>query len=173
MAGLYTTPVTAVAGQNLSSANWNAGVRDSLEAVAKPFRAKVNRSAVQSIPSATSTDIIWQNEEYDDGNLWVVGAPTVFTIPANGAGLYRVTLNALFAINATGARQLVIVKNAATLATFNGAGNASWYVGATVAADVLMAVGDTVKAVVYQASGVALNIDTIASVSFSIAQIAR
>lgn len=170
----YTTPPTAVSGFGLSAADWNSKIRDSLEDVAKPKRCRVNRTANQSIGSASVSDLIWQNEEYDTDNIWTPGGTAnLFTIPSGGAGVWRAIFCAQFAINATGARHLGIQHNGIIKAAFNNAGNASWYVGGCVELECLMAVGDTVKAYGYQTSGVALNVDITYPVTFSIVQVAR
>lgn len=170
----YTTPPTAVAGFGLSAADWNAKIRDSIEDLAKPKRVKVNRNAVQAVNSAAVSDIVWTTEEYDTDNIWTPGgSANVFTIPSGGAGLWRFTLNANWAINATGARHFSILKNGAVIATLNNAGNATWYVGGIVIVETIVAVGDLIKATGYQTSGVALNIDNVYPVTFSGIQIAR
>lgn len=169
----YTTPPTATAGYGLAAADWNTKIRDSLEDVAKPKRAKVNRTTVLSIPNNIVTAITYVNEEYDSDNLWVVGTPDTLTIPPGGAGLWRFILNAQFAINATGARHLSITQNGTIKGSFNNAGNAAWYVGGCVVAEFICVVGDAIKTLAYQTSGGALNLDNAYPITFSGIQLAR
>lgn len=157
----YNTPPTAVAGFGLTDADFNAGVRDSIIAVAQPPRAKVNRSAVQSIPNNAITPITWVNEDYDTG-LWTPGSPTAFVIPASlNACYFEVGFTGQFAINATGGRHAAIMRNGVNLATFNGPGSAAWYVGWNLVTNHYAFTGDTFTFSVYQTSGAALNVDTV------------
>lgn len=170
----YATPPTAVPGFGLPAADWNAKVRDSLENVAKPMRCKVNRNTSQSVGNAAISNIVWQNEEYDTDGIWTPGSTAdSFIIPANGAGLWRFTLSAQWAINATGGRHFGLTKGAAGFATFNAPGSAAWYVGGSIMGEIVCAVGDVIKAYAYQTSGAALNIDVAYNVNFSAIQLAR
>lgn len=83
----YTTPVTAVAGQNLSAANWNTTVRDSLEAVAKPPMCKLIRTTAWAgtVPSATPTNVVFSSAKWDGiPAFWSAANPTRLTIPVAG-----------------------------------------------------------------------------------------
>ncbi len=167
----YTTPLTAVPGQALPSASWNLGIRDSIEHVAKPPRCRVNRSASQLVGHASISDIVWQNEEYDSANIWTPGAPTHFVIPE--AGWYHVVFNAQWAINAAGGRHFAILYQGGGIATLNNGGNAAWYVGGSLSAHYYMAAGGICKAMAYQSSGAALNVDIAYNINFQIAMISR
>lgn len=157
----YTTPVTAVVGAPLSAANWNAGVRDSLEDVAKPKRVRALRAGAQSIPNSAATAISWTGEEYDEGGLWVIGAPTRLTVPAGAGGMWHVGVSAHYALNGTGARQMLLTKNGAGIAAFNGAGSATWIVGTVLSCDTAANAGDYFETTMFHSSGAALNIEAL------------
>lgn len=140
------------------------------------MRCKVKRTTVQNIPNAVITQIIWAVEEYDTDSIWAVGGPTYFTIPTNGAGLWRFTLNAQFStVNSVGGRQLGIERipvggggASENIGSFNAPGSPSWYVGGSVVAEAVVGAGDLIVAVAYQNSGtVLINIDPVYNVSFS------
>lgn len=168
----YAIPPTAVAGQGLSAADWNTKVRDSIEDVAKPKRCKVNRTTAFSIPNNVNTAITWVNEEWDSDSMWAPGAPTLIQAPHTG--LYLATLSLQFAIAAAGARHFGITKNGLTyVASFNGVGSATWFIGGTVSGLVQLLAGDNVQASAYQNSGAALNIDATYPVSLSLIEVSR
>ena len=167
----YTTPDTAVPGAVLPSGNWNLKIRDSIEHVAKPPRCRVNRSASQAVGHAAISDVVWQNEEYDSANIWTPAAPSNLVIPE--AGWYHVIFNAQFSPNGAGGRHLAILYNGGGIATFNAGPNATWYVGGSVSAHYYMAAGGIVKAMAYQSSGAALNLDIAYNINFQICMISR
>lgn len=172
--GTYTTPPTAVTGFGLSAADWNAKIRDSMEAIAKPNRVKVNRNASQSVGHASISNIVWTTEEYDSNNIWTPGGTAdSFIIPAGGAGVWTFILDAQFTANATGGRHFGLLKNGLGFATFNGFGSATWYTGGTLTSDTLVAAGDVIKAYAYQTSGIALNVDVAYNISFSGRQVSQ
>lgn len=141
-------------------AAWGLQVRDNQDVLAHPYACRVRRTTAQSIPTATSTALLWDTKDYDtspNGNMWVAGAPGNLVAPV--AGKYRATFSGQFSINATGARILFWILNTVVKGTFHGSGNATWYVGGTVDFEAAMAAGDVLSAYAYQASGAALNID--------------
>lgn len=157
-----TTPRTSV------SAAWGIAVRDDLEFLAKPPRAKVRRTTTQAIAHNTNTPVIFDTEDYDyaagnfggtaGGAAWSVGAATKLFVPVGGT--YDIKAGGQFAINATGARILFLLVNGiTTLSATHGAGTAAWFVGSTLCSDAKLAAGDFVELWAYQASGAPLNID--------------
>lgn len=168
----YVTPPTAVAGFGLAASDWNTKVRDSLEDVAKPKRCKVNRNAVQSIPTGVSTAVNFTTEELDSDNMWVVSSPAIVTVPV--AGLYLCVFTGQWSINAAGSRFFGVTKSGTVIAAANGVGSAAWYIGATVTALAMCLPGDTIGVLAYQTSGAALNIDHSSHpVSLSVVQLSR
>lgn len=138
----------------------------------KAMRCKVNRNTSQSIFNNLITPIVWTTEEYDTDNLWALGANAdSFIIPANGAGPWRFTLNASYAIHATGGRHFGILKNGVQIATFNSPGSASWMVGGSVVVETNCSAGDVIKAYSYHTAGVSLNVDVVYPISFSAIQL--
>lgn len=169
----YKTPITAVPGYSLPAADWNAGVRDSLEAVAKPPRARVRRTTNHAIAHNVTTQIAWDTEDYDTG-LWTPGNAGNFVVPADLNGCYfRLGLCAQFAINGTGARHLSIARNGSILASFNSMGNATWFVGSVLTVDFYGLTNDTFQAYAYQSSGASLNLVIDYPLAFWICAISR
>lgn len=157
-----TTPRTPV------SAAWGLGVRDDLEWLAKPPRARVSRSTSQSIPHNSSTAIAFDVEEYDyaagnfggiaGGAIWSAATPTRLIAPFTGT--YITQGSGQFAANATGARIITLSVNGTTnISVSNGGGAAAWYVGSPISADIRLAAGDYVEMYAYQTCGGALNFD--------------
>ncbi len=134
--------------------------------------AKVSVAANQAIATATVTAVTWDSPaDYDTSVFYAAGQPTRLTAPA--AGTYSVAMAAQFDVNAVGIRVFAITHNGTIVAAMNDIGNAAWYVGGVVTADVPMAAGDYVEAVVYQSSGGNLNIVNIYPITFSIHRIGR
>lgn len=76
--------------------------------------ARVRRTSTQSIATGASfTAISFDTEVFDQGNFWVVGSPTLFTIPETG--MYIFGGNAIWAANATGTRELGFRLNGSTI----------------------------------------------------------
>jgi hypothetical protein len=118
--------------------------------------AVVTRSAVQSIPNATSTAISWDNAQINDSAIYSGGSPTRLTVPA-GATRVRVTLSSYWAANSVGVRNLKITINNNSDIVFDirPAQNES---GAAISRVYLVQAGDYFEAFVNQNSGGALNI---------------
>jgi hypothetical protein len=76
------------------------------------FGAKVYRSMVQTIATATDTNVEFDTEVFDQGDLFRSTANTRLTIGV--AGVYSVAGYAEFDANATGDRVLRVLKNGAT-----------------------------------------------------------
>lgn len=113
----YTIPATAVPGSQLRSADWNAGIRDSLEAVAKPPRAKVWRNVQLSPKFTGSIKIPFTTVVYDTDTFWSSAQPTRLTLPV--AGTWHASCGYYFESNATGAYRLIgIYRTAVTIEQF-------------------------------------------------------
>lgn len=154
----YSTPPTAVAGQKLLAADWNAKVRDSIIAAAKPPTCRVRRATSQSIPNNAATPISFSAEDWDTANMWAAGDPTKLYAPV--AGIYLATFSASYAVNAAGVRQLYIIDNAGGIGgLLNALGNASWYVGGVVSGVFNLAAAGWVQCMANHTAGAALNLD--------------
>ncbi|MGA0564181.1 hypothetical protein ACO2RV_17180 [Ancylobacter sp. VNQ12] len=76
-------------------------------------------SANLSITTSGTEQIVdWSFQDSDTFDMWVVGAPSRITIPSNwpAGTLVEITAGAVWAANATGVRQIRVLKNGATLA---------------------------------------------------------
>jgi hypothetical protein len=124
-----------------------------------PSRASAYNNAAQVIPHDTVTTLTMNAEDYDTGSMHsTVSATSRLTIPSGQAGFYVVMGRALFAANATGLRQLRLIKSDAGVVDLDrGAGSAA---DSTVLRVVWMgsiAAGAYFELSVYQDSGGDLN----------------
>ncbi len=122
-------------------------------------RAVVFNSAAQSINDSTVTLVTFDTSVLNVG-LWSGGAPTRFTVPTGGDGLYLVQAIVPFASNAAGIRQLVIRKNTADINPFclQPAAAATTFLTLSHTLILALAAGDFVDCTATQTSGGALNI---------------
>jgi len=82
-----------------------------LAADASPHAVLATRSAVQSIPNNTQTEILWDTEAYDHGGLHDLSTNTG-RLTAQKAGVYAFAFNGRFTTDATGNyREINIYKN--------------------------------------------------------------
>lgn len=132
--------------------------------------ARVNRNAVQSIPTGVTTDLIFNQQIYDtEGYHDLVTNPERLTIPEDG--FYVIDALARWADNTTGDRAVQIVLNGVNSLAISRdeAGN-----GATrrlhVSTSYLLNAGDYVTCAVFQNSGGNLDVQT-ASTFFSIVKV--
>lgn len=86
-------------------------VRGSLTVTGR-VKASVTRVDAQTITTATPTPVAFDNEEYDSDSMHdnVTNNDRV-TIPAGEGGLYLVALSVAWEPNATGTREMIILKN--------------------------------------------------------------
>lgn len=108
----YSVPTTA-SGQVLTSAIWNASVRDNIiylqDRVDNPPRAAIYHNTTQSIANATATAVTWNSEYSDAAAMHSTGVnPTRLTIPTGQSGWWLFTVFVEFAANATGQRELAL-----------------------------------------------------------------
>lgn len=123
-------------------------------------RAVVTNTAVQTIPTATSTVVTFDTEVADVGGLHSTSVNTGrLTCPSGGDGLYAVKGFVSWVGNATGGRQIAIKKNGSTqYANVIVPGNVTYGPSGGTSIDLPLVAGDYVELVVYQDSGGNLNI---------------
>jgi len=123
--------------------------------------ARVRRTTTQSItPSGTFNAISFDTEVFDFGGFWVVGSPTLFTIPEDG--MYIFGGCGIWAANATGTRELGIRKNGTDIIMVcdsppDGTNGATMTPRAHVTYQSPLVAGNTLELVARQESGGALN----------------
>lgn len=135
------------------------------------MRAKVKRTAVQSISNVTATDVLWDAEDYDASALHdTVTNNARIIVPAGGdVGVWHLSALIYFATNANGVRSVIIQKSTGDVLAEQRVQATSTVSEQTVinisGIDSAPAVGDYYKVIVYQSSGGNLNIDTISRFS--------
>jgi len=160
----YSVPSTA-AGGVLTSAIWNASVRDNIiylqDRVDNPPRAAIYHNTTQSIGTGSAAAVTWNSEYSDAAGMHAGGAPTRLTIPTGQSGWWLFTVAVDFAANATGQRELalrfdgsVIFGKQAVQATSAGT------TALSLAVIVQLNAASYAEAMVTQNSGGALNLAT-------------
>ncbi len=148
---------SVVSGTGQASDPYSINVLDPLFSEQR-YVLRRQRSTVQSIPNDTLTEVDFTTalpESFDRGGFFT--APSTFVIPSSGVYAFGATV--AFADNATGTRQLEIVKNDSTvLSTIetNSSAGTSHFV--TLTSSNIFNALDTFKLRVRQTSGGALNI---------------
>jgi len=122
---------------------------------------RASRSGAQSIPNATNTPISFDTEARDDDGLWVIGSPTVFTIPK--AGIWYFGSSVAYDSNSTGFRETRLRVNG-SVATYGVTDSRTAVNGGatalTITAIGILAVSDTIDVAVWQNSGGNLNMSS-------------
>jgi hypothetical protein len=115
----------------------------------------------QSIPHATNTALTYSTEIYDtDGFHSTVSNTSRITIPTGLGGKYLVTVNTLWAPNATGMNQIKVFKNTSTqeFVSADAVNNGSYYLGRSISFILNLVAGDYFEIFAYQNSGVSVDI---------------
>ena len=123
-----------------------------------PNICQSRRSSIQSIPNATYTAIIWNEDAYDATGLHNAGAnDDSFYIKS--PGFYRIESSVLFDANATGGRLAKVEINGSDVSgsLMNSAPVAGQGTNAFTCATRFLNSGDKIRILVYQNSGGALN----------------
>jgi hypothetical protein len=159
----YSVPTTA-SGQVLTSAIWNASVRDNIIFLnaygPEAARAEVTNSATQSIGNASATALAF-NTENADGFAMHSGSGTRLTAPAGWAGWWLVAGAVNFAANATGLRNLAIIADGSfTVAAITTAAISGLDHQVAVSGIVRLPAASYVELFAYQSSGGALNVQS-------------
>lgn len=142
-----------------------AGVVTLINNLQRVHAVRVERAAaVQSIPNATTTAVIWDTEVYDPYGLWVSSAPTRITLIS--AGVYMVRAYVAFASNVTGIRSLGLSTSGGVIGESNTMSAAVDNLGRVATMRIAyFNAGDYIEAWAHQTSGGALNLDNSAGVS--------
>ena len=89
----------------VADSSTSTGLKWAAPAGASFVGVRCYRSAVQSIPNATVTAMLWDVENYDTSGFHSTSTNTDrITIPSGEAGYYSITANVNWATNATGFR---------------------------------------------------------------------
>lgn len=126
--------------------------------------AKAYHTVVQSIPTAVTTGLLLDSEEFDTTAFHdLTTNNSRFTVPAGKAGYYLLQGGTSGVAVGQATSELLFLKNGATLirsaTSAQGSGNGPWV---TTSAIELLAVADYVELAVYQASGSARNVGSAA-----------
>lgn len=167
---------TILASSNANAAvSWAAGTRRIavvLPASALDTFVSVYSSINQSILDATTTALTFDTEKEDDKGLHSVSVNTsriTFIVP----GVYQSTATVRFAANATGSRDIFLLKNGTSrISEIFVLGSINGNVVNLAGID-RFAAGDYLEVAVYQDSGGALNINAVALVGQPGLQVAR
>jgi hypothetical protein len=122
----------------------------------------VTNTVAQSIANNTNTALTFNSEDFDTSGYHSTSTNTSrLTVPAGKAGYFLVTANLVFALNATGGRDLYFAKNGSAVRYAAGiAGNGTYYVGQNLSMIFNLAVNDYIELFCKQTSGGSLNADT-------------
>lgn len=109
-AGIQEIPYLNLDGSRAMTGPLDMGGYDISNA--KRPRARVTRTADQNISSGTITAVSWDSEDFDPDDMHDNSTnPSRITIPSDGAGLYMLGANIMFAADATGRRRVFFRKN--------------------------------------------------------------
>lgn len=121
--------------------------------------AKISLSAPMTIHNNSTTAVIFDTEDLDEGAFWDVGSPTKLTI--SQTGWYLVTMHVKWASNSTGKRVMDQRINGATfLASTGSSAAATGYSDPDISSALAwkFTAGDYVECTVYQDSGTDVNV---------------
>lgn len=152
-------PVQESAGNFITGALWNAQVYNGLTFTLNQPCAFLYQSVTQSIANTTFTPLTFDAETFDTyGGHSTVTNTSRYT--AQVAGVYWVSVGAVYLTNGVGARYALIGKNGSYTAVNGMTAAAAPVAGigyATVSGQIQLAVGDYVEGFAYQSSTAALS----------------
>jgi hypothetical protein len=103
----YEYPLYTDAGHNFPAdiqalaedidADVQAQVNTLTGALAQPS-VRVSSTATQAVAANTDVTVTWDTEDFDNGGIWVIGSPTIFTFTE--VGLYLISASARWPSNA-------------------------------------------------------------------------
>jgi hypothetical protein len=121
---------------------------------------RVHKAADQSIPNGSSTAIVFDEERYDTAGMHDPASNTLLTAPVSG--IYLVTGQVLWAGNATGLRDLAVIRSSGpVISESDSLPGSNLFLPTTLVQTVVrLAAGDSVKLAALQTSGGSLNINS-------------
>ena len=115
---------------------------------------KVTKAGAQTISNAVETAIIFDVEDWDNGEFHSTSVnSTNLIVPTGGAGIYFITGLLSFPSNSSGIRQVAIHLNGTAEAIFQMAAPGSALDAVTVSVLLDLADADAIKLIAYQDSG--------------------
>jgi len=115
------------------------------------IQARVISTAVQTITKDTYTDLTFDIELEDTNSFWVVGSPTIFTIPYTGVYMYGCRV--IYNTNSTGIRITTISATSGGSPTDARNSVVGSSTNVTLNAVGRLSAGSTIKVIVWQNSG--------------------
>lgn len=164
----WTSVHTWASGEIDTAALMNAQVRDNMTFLWTAHAARVYRTANQSITTTTLTLITWDAEDFDSDTIHSITTNTSrLTVPSGLAGVWSFHAQIEFQANASGLRELHLVKNGSTdIAVATIAATSSGVCSIDLQSLAQLAVTDYVEVKVQQTSGSTLTVDLGISKSF-------
>lgn len=119
----YTTPPTAVAGQPLAAADFNAGVRDNFDLLHTPPQARIYNNANIATTSGVGITVPFNSERWDNYGMHdPVTNNSRLTVPAAQGGLWAAGANVQWSSTAGTYKVLVIQHTTADGVTTSNVG---------------------------------------------------
>lgn len=154
-------------GGNALPPHFNTLYANTLQLGSLPGDAcQLELKAAQSIGNAAWTQVVFNSQtftgryNYKTQPFWSSANPGRITIPAGLSGLYLITAECYFDLNATGTRLAqVYINGLGTTYLAATPGNATWYGTVNISGLVWLNQSDYLLLYVYQNSGGALNLD--------------
>lgn len=146
---------------------------EDVEAMIAPYVCRLRAVAVQTLATGVAPiALLMDTEDEDPQGFHPAGSSASATVPAGGAGIYMVSASLTLTANATGNRQVMVLKNGTpipgTALTIPGqAANTNVIPSGCV--PVRLAVGDVIQAAAWQTSGG--NLNTIAGSTLTLARV--
>lgn len=149
---------TWVVGELVTASFMNTNIRDAGNFLTATPLCEVRQTVAQSIPNSTNTPVNMDTEDIDNDNAHSTVTNTS-RYTAQTAGWHRISGGVGITGNATGARQVSILKNSVV-----NPGSAQWLNPGAVTAAISarskcipLSVGDFAEIALFQTSGGALN----------------
>lgn len=162
----WTSPPAKSVGGTISHTDWNTYVRANLLAVRDAPRCRVYRTATQSIPNSTWTELLWTAERYDTASLHSTVSNTG-RLTASTAGVWEVICHVMTDALTWGTDCLIeLRKNGVSPGIARDRLMTTGYPHTfTVATHVQLAASDYVTAHIIQMSGAAINVQAAGNYS--------
>jgi hypothetical protein len=173
--GVETTSAAAHAnGAAVTQVLTKGGLDQYLKENTNPPAVRVVHGGTQSIANNTQTSLAFNQERFDNDTMHDL-VTNNSRLTCNTPGIYLISGNVEWAVNATGIRTLIIQHSiAGAIARISRPGAATYPLAQSVTCLWNMAAGQWLTLDVYQDSGVALNVNLSANYSpeFSMVKVA-